>query len=93
MVEAIVHACEPASFWRENVIAVVILQLVLARMSWREQVIKYEKFYLFMSIVFFFSGGEAYSREYSTSHATTQASVYLDKEFPLFSIAFQEASW
>ena len=46
-----------------------------------------------MSIVFFFSGGEAYSREYSTSHAITQASVYLDKEFPLLSIAFQEASW
>ena len=46
-----------------------------------------------MSIVFFFSGGEAYSGEYSTSHAITQASVYVDKEFPLLSIAFQEASW
>ena len=31
------HACEPASFWPENVIAIVILQRVLARMSyWRE---------------------------------------------------------
>ena len=71
-------------------IAVGILQLVLPRMSCREQVIK---LYLYMSIVFFFSGGEAYSREYSTSHAITQASVYLDKEFPLLSIDFQEASW
>ena len=63
-------------------------------MSGREQVIKYKKCYLFMSIVFFFfSGGEAYSREYSTSDAITQASVYLDKEFPLLSIAFQEGSW
>ena len=35
-------------------IAVVILQLVLAGMSWREQVIKYKKFYPFMSIVFSF---------------------------------------
>ena len=34
------HAREPASFWRENEIAVVILQQGLARMSqWREQVI------------------------------------------------------
>ena len=39
---------EPASFWRENVIAVVILLRVLARMSqWREQVIKCEKFFHF----------------------------------------------
>ena len=31
------HAFEPASFWPENVIAIVILQRVLARMSyWRE---------------------------------------------------------
>ena len=31
--------CEPASFWRENMITVVILPRVLARMSyWREQV-------------------------------------------------------
>ena len=37
---------EPASFWRENVIAVVILLRVLARTSkWREQVIKCKKFY------------------------------------------------
>ena len=31
------HAFEPASFWPENVIAIIILQRVLARMSyWRE---------------------------------------------------------
>ena len=30
---SIVHASEPASFWRENVVAVTILQRVLARMS------------------------------------------------------------
>ena len=53
LLEAIKHAREPASFWRENVIAVVILQMVLARMSCREKVIKYRKCYLFMSIVFF----------------------------------------
>ena len=29
----VVHAREPASFWRENVVAVVILLQVLARMS------------------------------------------------------------
>ena len=34
----------PASFWRENVIVVVKVQ-ILARMSWwRKQVIKYYKF-------------------------------------------------
>ena len=34
------HAREPASFWRENVVAVVTLLRVLARMSkWRKQVI------------------------------------------------------
>ena len=42
----VVHAREIASFWRENVIAVVILLRVLARMSyWRKQVIKCKKFY------------------------------------------------
>ena len=41
-------AREPASFWRENVIAVVILLRVLARMSkWREQVTKCKKIYHF----------------------------------------------
>ena len=30
---SIVHAREPASFWQENVAAVIILQQVLARMS------------------------------------------------------------
>ena len=39
---------EPASFWQENVIAVVILLRVLARMSWWwKQVIKCQKFYHF----------------------------------------------
>ena len=39
---------EPASFWQENVIAVVILLRVLARMSWWwKQVIKCKKFYHF----------------------------------------------
>ena len=39
---------EPASFWRENVVAVVTLRRVLARMSkWGKQVIKCEKFYHF----------------------------------------------
>ena len=39
---------EPASFWRENMVAVVTMRRVLARMSkWREQVIKCEKFYHF----------------------------------------------
>ena len=34
------HAREPASFWRENVVAVVTLLRVLARMSkWQKQVI------------------------------------------------------
>jgi len=37
---------EPASFWRENMIAVVILLRVLARM-WRKQVIKCKNFYHF----------------------------------------------
>ena len=33
---------EPMSFWRENVIAIVILLRVLARMPWwREQVINF----------------------------------------------------
>ena len=42
--------CEPATLWRENVIAVVILLRVSARMSsWREQVkfIKSKQFYHF----------------------------------------------
>ena len=44
----VVHAREPTSVWRENVIAVVILLRVIARMSWwREQVIKCKKFYHF----------------------------------------------
>ena len=39
---------EPASYWRENMMAVAILPPVLARMSWwREQVIKRKKFYHF----------------------------------------------
>ena len=39
---------QPASFWWENVIAVVILRRFLARMSlWREQVIKCKKFNYF----------------------------------------------
>ena len=39
---------EPASFWRENVIAVVIVLKVLARMSyWRPQVFKCKKVYHF----------------------------------------------
>lgn len=29
----VVHTCEPASFWRENAMAVLILLLVLAKMS------------------------------------------------------------
>ena len=37
----VVLACEPASFWRENVVAVVTLLQVLVRMSkWQKQVIK-----------------------------------------------------
>ena len=37
----VVHARKPASFFGKNVIAVVILQRVLATMpSWRDQVIK-----------------------------------------------------
>ena len=37
----VVRARKPASFWRENVVAVVILLRVLARMSkWRKQDIK-----------------------------------------------------
>ena len=41
LIVSIVLAREPASFWRENVVAVVILLRVLARMSkWRKQVIK-----------------------------------------------------
>ena len=36
---------EPMSFWRENVIAIVILLRVLARMPWwREQVINFFNF-------------------------------------------------
>ena len=36
-----VHAREPASFWQENVVAVVTLLRVLARMSqWQKQVTK-----------------------------------------------------
>ena len=43
-------AREPASFWRENVVAVVILKGVLARMSkWRKQVIKCYKFSILQS--------------------------------------------
>ena len=39
---------ESASFWRENVVAVVILPRVLARMSqWRKQVIKCQKVHHF----------------------------------------------
>ena len=41
----VVHAREPPSFWRENVVAVVSLPRVLASMSWwRKQVIKCYKF-------------------------------------------------
>ena len=43
-------AREPATFWRENVIAVVILQRVLARMlQWREQVITVRSFIILLS--------------------------------------------
>ena len=43
-------AREPATFWRENVIAVVILQRVLARMlQWREQVITVRSFFILLS--------------------------------------------
>ena len=44
-----VHLREPASFWRENLVAVVVLLPVLARMSykWRKRVIKCKKFYHF----------------------------------------------
>ena len=39
--QEVVRAREPASFWRENAIAVVTPQLVLAKMSkWRKQVNK-----------------------------------------------------
>ena len=38
-------AREPASFWRESAIAVVIVLQVLAKMSkWQKQVIKCQKF-------------------------------------------------
>ena len=41
----VLRAREPTSFWRENVIAVVILLRVLARISQlREQFIKFQKF-------------------------------------------------
>ena len=50
-------------------IAVVILQLVLARMSCREQVIKYKKCYLFMSIAFFSFQVEKLTQE-SIQHPT-----------------------
>ena len=44
--QEVVRAREPASFWRENAIAVDNLLLVLAKMSkWRKQVDKCEKFY------------------------------------------------
>ena len=43
-------AREPATFWRENVIAIVILQRVLARMlQWREQVITVRSFIILLS--------------------------------------------
>ena len=43
-------AREPATFWRENVIAVVILQRVLARMlQCREQVITVRSFIILLS--------------------------------------------
>ena len=43
-------ASEPATFWRENVIAVVIQQRVLARMlQWREQVITVRSFIILLS--------------------------------------------
>ena len=40
----LVRAREPASFWRENAIAVVTLLRGLARMRWWRQVIKCWKF-------------------------------------------------
>ena len=44
----VVLALKPASFWRENVVAFVILLRVLERMSWwRKQDIKCQKFYHF----------------------------------------------
>ena len=44
----VVYARGPASFWRENVVAVEIQLRVFARMSrWRKQVIKCQKFYRF----------------------------------------------
>ena len=43
-------AREPATFWRVNVIADVILQRVLARMlQWREQVITVRSFIILLS--------------------------------------------
>ena len=43
-------AREPASFWRENVIAVVILHRVLTRMlQWREQGITVRSFIILLS--------------------------------------------
>ena len=42
----VVHVRETASFWRENVITVIILLRVLARMSyWRKKAIKCKTFY------------------------------------------------
>ena len=44
----VVRALEPASFWLEKVVAVVILLRVSARMSqWRKYVINGKKFYHF----------------------------------------------
>ena len=43
-----VYAREPASFWREKVVAVITPLRVLARMSkWGKQVVKCKKFYHF----------------------------------------------
>ena len=44
----VVYAREPASFWRESVVAVIILLRVLVTMSQRpKKVIKYKRFYHF----------------------------------------------